>query len=155
DLVIAGQGDRLRTVPGLGDDLQVRLPVEDEPYAAPHQGMVVGEQDPDRRGTGAFGAGRGVLGHDCFLRTGTVSRLLVPAGVVPAGAAGTMSSVAPTSRARSRMPRMPAPSWAAPTPRPSSLTSSTTFPPSAWRLTSTFCASACRAALVSPSCATR
>src|SRR5690606_10219375 len=132
--------DGLGAVPGLGDHFQVGLPVQDEPDPPTDQGMVVGEQNPD--------LGRVVLVvHDCFLTAGTVSRIRVPDGD-----AGLMSSVAPSSSARSRIPRIPAPSRATPMPRPSSSTSSTTEWSPFRRLTRTVPASACRAALVSPSC---
>lgn len=49
DLVRAGQGDGLRPVPGLGDDLEVRLTVEDQPHPSTHQRVVVRQEDSDPR----------------------------------------------------------------------------------------------------------
>nr|WP_261326987.1 hypothetical protein [Modestobacter marinus] len=66
--------------------------------------------------------------------------------------------VAPTSIARSRIPRIPAPSGdPRPSPRPSSVIRSRTASPGsvAESSTTTRPAPACRATLVSASCATR
>ena len=50
---VAGHGDGLGAVAGLGDDLQVRFAVEDEPDAAADQRVVVGEQDAGLLQSGA------------------------------------------------------------------------------------------------------
>ena len=39
---------RALDVAGLGDDLEVVLAVEQHPQAAAHDGVIVGEHDPDR-----------------------------------------------------------------------------------------------------------
>ena len=41
------EGDGLRSVTGLGDDLDVRFGLEDRAEAAAHERFVVGEQDSD------------------------------------------------------------------------------------------------------------
>ena len=70
----AGHLDGLGAVARLGDDLEVRLAVEDQPHAAADEGVVVGEQD-----AGLAGPGGGV-GHGQALpfRTGTSRRTSVP-----------------------------------------------------------------------------
>ena len=42
-----GLPDRVGAVPGLADDLHVRFGVENHPEPGAHQGLIVGEQDPD------------------------------------------------------------------------------------------------------------
>ncbi len=49
---VPGPGDGLGPVPGLGDDRQVRFPVQDEAHSPAYEGVVVGEQHADRGGGG-------------------------------------------------------------------------------------------------------
>ena len=58
--------DRHDAVARLGDDLEVRRPVQDHPQPAPYQRVIVGQQQP-----GAQGDAHRAL-------TGTVSRTSVP-----------------------------------------------------------------------------
>jgi len=46
----AGHGDRLGPVAGLPDQIDVVLLIQDHLQAAPEQGMIVGDQHPDRLG---------------------------------------------------------------------------------------------------------
>lgn len=84
EVVGAGPVDGLGAVTGLGDHLEVGFLVEDEPYAAADQGVVVREQDADalRPGAGAgtpcgavspgpvrgAGCARAVVGVSCMVR---------------------------------------------------------------------------------------
>ena len=48
---LAGHGDRLGTVAGLPDQVDVVLLIQDHLQTTPEQGMIVGDQHPDRLGT--------------------------------------------------------------------------------------------------------
>ena len=69
---------------GLGHDLHVRLALDQQPQAAPHDAVVVGDQDPH-------------------------VAPMVSSMVVPAPGAEKTSRLPPTSSARSRMPDRPRP----------------------------------------------
>src|SRR5690606_695799 len=100
--------DRLRPVARLGDDGQVRLVVEDQAQTPTDEGVVVAEQNRGRR------AGLGVRRHRTPTSAagyGTSRRTSVP----PFSPLD-MEKSAPMSSARSRMPRMPAPSTASARP---------------------------------------
>ena len=144
DVVGAGQVDGLRAVAGLGDDLQVRLAVEDEPYAAADQRMVVGEQDAESRRSACVMAG---------VLTGTGSR--APRSP-PAGGWDRDIQVGADQQGPLAHPADPgafagAPQAAAVVARRASTTAS----PAVAQATSTGAASAWRAALVRLSWATR
>src|SRR6185437_10987746 len=134
------QPDRHGAVGGLADHLDAVLGVQQGREPGSDQGLVVGQQDPDHRGSsGSVAKGR---------RARTAKP---PPGSRPA------VSCPPRAAARSVMPRIPLPP-----PRegpgrsvPSSSTSITRSPSSApiWMLTREACA--CRTTLVSASCTIR
>ena len=68
-MVAAHVAPRALDVAGLGHDLEVLLAVEQQPQAAAHDRVVVGEHDPDRLGAGV----RSALGP-----AGGARRLRVP-----------------------------------------------------------------------------
>ena len=88
--------DRLGAVGRLGDDLEVRLGVEDHLQPVAHERMVVGDEDPCDEGD------RHRLSPP---PPGTSSRTSTP----PSGP-GLIATAPPTINARSRMPRKPPPS---------------------------------------------
>ena len=47
-MVLAGQGDRLGPVAGLAENLHVGSYVDKNPESAPHESLVVGDDDADR-----------------------------------------------------------------------------------------------------------
>ena len=80
-------GHGLGAVRGLGDDLHVGLAVEQQPQAAAHDAVVVGDEQPHRAGSAQ-------------------SQL---DGACPSPGAERTSSAPPASTARSRMPVEPEP----------------------------------------------
>ena len=109
----ARDGERLErgaAVPGLADDLHVRLGLDQHPEAGAHQRLVVDEEDPDA--------------HAATARSGRSTARTSK----PPPSRGPASSVPPCSATRSRMPSRPwpRPSPSRPAPRPSSRTTSST-----------------------------
>ena len=112
----AGKRDRLNTVRGLADDLDVGFGFEDRPQPAAYHGLVVGEQHADGRHRSLLGAGSTAW-----------TRQPRPSGLGPA------SSLPPASAARSRIPAMPLPWPTGPVRRaPSSVTSMNASPLVRW-----------------------
>src|SRR5690606_21273786 len=140
----AYQLDRLGSVGGLADDGQIGFGLEDPAQAAADDGVVVREQDPD-----LLDLVLEIL-HGDASEIGTSRTTSVPP---PRRRRSWIRP--PTSWARSRMPWMPAPSVVCVMPTPSSATRSTTKSPRRVRPMWTVSARACRATLVSASCATR
>src|SRR5918992_4998388 len=139
DVVGECQLDCLRAVVSLGDDLEVWLGLQHHPQATPHDGVVVGEQDPGLEWRGHEGTSAGSL------------RLTS----VP-GSSSRIEILPPTSSARSRMPCRPPPRlarWSSPTPL--SATRRVRNPSARLSSTTTSAASACLSTFVSASCATR
>ena len=103
--------DGLAPVGCLGDDLDIGLGVEDEPEAAAHERLVVGEQDADHA--------------DAGVPSGSRART-----VNPSRSARAASSSPPSMATRSRIPTSPCPLPGPPgCPEPVSATSSSTDPP--------------------------
>ena len=93
DLGLAHPHERLGAVRRLRHDAQVGLAVEHQTQAAPHHHVIVGDQQPGRER------------HRHGARSGrSVNRTAVPLPWLE-----STSSSAPTSTARSRIPRSPAP----------------------------------------------
>ena len=87
--VASAAADGLDAVPGLGDDDEVGLGIDQQAQALPNDMVIVGQQDPGGR----------CLAH-CSLGTVSVTSTPLPGRF-------SIVSVAPMSIARSRMPRMP------------------------------------------------
>src|SRR5205814_9075757 len=138
-------------VGGLADHLDAVLGVQQGREPGPDQGLVVGQQHPDHRGSmGSVFKGR---------RARTAKP--PPTSPPPFTGRGPAVSAPPSAVARSVMPRIPRPPPLAP-PRggpgrsaPSSSTSITRSPSSGPILTLTREACACRTTLVSASCTIR
>ena len=64
----ARSGSRPRR-PGLGDDLQAGLGVEQHPQGAAHHGVVIGQDDPDHVGPGSGVSLVAGLGARCIMRS--------------------------------------------------------------------------------------
>ena len=84
-----GDLDRLGAVPGLTNDLDVRLSLEDHPEACPHQRLIVGDDHPDAAHPAPL-----------FRRQHRPQQVAAP-GAVPA------RSEPPNSAVRSRIPISP------------------------------------------------
>ena len=85
----AGQVDRLLAVGGLADDLQVPGGVDEDPEPGADQGLVVGEQDPDRLVSSFYGSGgRRGAGAGQSAMDGQTRRDLVTATQARAGLHG-------------------------------------------------------------------
>src|SRR4051794_17432310 len=142
DVVLERALDRLGAVAGLGDDPQVGLRVEDEPQAATHDDVVVGEQDSGRQRY-----------HRPSSLTGTCSVTSVPSPPPRA----PPCSPARISAARSRTPRIPPLPLAAESPRPQPSSRTRRISRSGARSSASSAreAPAWRTTFVSASCATR
>ena len=89
----------------LGDHIQVRLSVDDEAHAVPHQRVIVSQEHPGRAGARAtreLCRGHRVAPAVVMATCGTVR-----VTVVPEPGTESTSSRPRTSRARSAMPIMP------------------------------------------------
>ena len=92
--------DRLRAVAGLADHGDVRLGVEDDREARPHQGLVVDDEHPQRAGRAQPPAA------SVPARSGNGAR---SPGTRPRPSPAPVSSVPPNACTRSRMPTRPRP----------------------------------------------
>src|SRR3954447_23159072 len=144
------QHDRLLTIRGLADELQIRVKRDLHTQPVPNDGLIIGNTDPDphrtsRRRWSALAS----RPPSRPARIGKLARTCQPG---PSGR-GPAHNVPPAAATRSRMPSSPCPSGAgAPTPASSTVTTS-------WSLTATAtCAASdpeCRNALVNASCTIR